>query len=110
MNEVTLAAGDGWLDQTYQSNTISDGNYTTTTGTWVNTPCCFCYRWPCQCHTVYINYPSYQPVVIERPERRPIKLSMRQMDVLRGAARRSKKLKEILELFTDHVEIVFELN
>ena len=51
-------------------------------------------------------YPYYQPATIAVS--RPIKLTMAEVERLRVAAKKDKALKETLEKFTDHIEVVVD--
>jgi hypothetical protein len=57
-------------------------------------------------------YPYYQPLYvgpwIEYRDRRPIRLTMDEVERLRVAAKKDKGLKETLEKFTDHIEVIVD--
>lgn len=57
-------------------------------------------------------YPYYQPLyvgpVVEYRDRRPIRLTMTEVERLRVAAKKDKALRETLEKFTDHIEVIVD--
>lgn len=52
-------------------------------------------------------YPYLAPLRAES-ERRPVKLSMAEVERLRVAAKKDKALRETLEKFTDHIEVIVD--
>jgi len=55
-------------------------------------------------------YPYYRPFPPEywERERRPIRLTMAEVERLRVIAKKDKALKETLEKFTDHIEVIVD--
>lgn len=57
-------------------------------------------------------YPYYTPIYsgpwIEYRDHRPIRLTMAEIEGLRVAAKKDKALRETLEKFTDHIEVVVD--
>ena len=72
------------------TNDWLNGNVTNTSLTYTN-------WWP------WYSYPIYVPA-----ERRPIRLSLPEIEKLRAAARKDKAIRGILEKFTDHIEIAVD--
>ena len=52
-------------------------------------------------------YPYYVPIFTHE-DRRPIRLTMAEVERLRVAAKKDKALKETLEKFTDHIEVIVD--
>lgn len=61
------------------------------------------YGWPWRDYW----YPYYVPIYTEQ-NRRPVKLTMGEVERLRVAAKKDKALRETLEKFTDHIEVVVD--
>lgn len=57
-------------------------------------------------------YPYYSPLyvgpMVEYRDRRPIRLTMSEVERLRVAAKKDKQLRETLEKFTEHIEVIVD--
>lgn len=96
MTGELAALNTNWLDTTTVSASNSIGGLTSTTaGTVVSNNCVISdvYRYPW-----YTYVPSYVAS-------RPIRLTLKDVERLRLAAKRDAKLKAILEKFTDQIEV-----
>ena len=96
MTGALAALNTNWLDTTTVSASNSLGSLTSTTaGTFVSDNCTV--------GSVY-SYPwyTYAPCGIAP---RPIRLTLKDVERLRLAAKRDAKLKAILEKFTDQIEV-----
>jgi hypothetical protein len=102
MTTQTLALGAGWTDLPVTMTNAGNfsllnnaaGNYS---GGW--------------CHHDYW-YPYYVPIhhthtIVER-DRRPIKLTLSEVERLRVVAKKDKELKATLEKFTDYIEVTVD--
>jgi hypothetical protein len=94
-NSTTVLAAGDWLDSSGTWNSVNS----TTTSTVTNW-CWGCNCWPCHCHHDYhYHYNTYST------PHRPIRISVGELDVLRKAAKGNRRLKAVLEKFTDQVEV-----
>jgi hypothetical protein len=98
----TLALSNNWLD-TSITPTATNASNTAIFNT-SNSGYCYGDYW----------YPYYQPIYYPYPSvtltttARPVKLTMREVERLRVAAKKDKELKTTLEKFTDHIEVIVD--
>jgi len=98
-----LVLASDWLGDTPHTTTtvggMINGSTTTYGDTFDSTTTVYTYPWWATHYYYHYDTP-----------RRPIKLKLSEVEKLRKAAKADAKLKEILQKFTDHIEITVDFD
>ena len=114
MTQQMLALNANWTDApvtlTNSGNVVTLSTVATNAaaGNYTSSPVMYNTGWYCEGYW----YPYYRPFPptywTTITDRRPIRLTMAEVERLRVAAKKDKALKATLEKFTDHIEVIVD--